>query len=107
MQRRHSRPFLRGHSMPGRVGDAYSVLRLHANRLCVSMYIFHSLSFLWPGFNTRVWPSNSKDFYLADHTLPAHPEPAWQKMAQSPLNDTTQPVDSEEESQVQPRTDDG
>jgi len=30
-------------------------------------------------------------------TLPIRPEPAWQKMAQSPLNDTTQPVDSEEE----------
>ena len=37
------------------------------------------------------------DFSLADHTLPTRPEPAWQKMAQSPLNDTTQPVDSEEE----------
>ena len=30
-------------------------------------------------------------------TLPTRPEPAWQKMAQSPLNDTTQPVDIEEE----------
>jgi len=39
---------------------------------------------------------------LAEHTLPTRPEPAWQKMAQSPLNGTTQPVDSEEESQVQP-----
>jgi len=29
--------------------------------------------------------------------LPTRPEPAWQKMAQSPLNDTTQSVDSEEE----------
>jgi len=38
-----------------------------------------------------------KDFSLADRTLPTRPEPAWQKMAQSPLNDTTQPVDSEEE----------
>ena len=35
----------------------------------------------------------------ADHTLPTRPEPAWQKMAQSPLNDTTQPVGSEEEGQ--------
>ena len=40
---------------------------------------------------------------LADHTLVTRPEPAWQNMAQSPLSDTTQPVNSE----VQPRTDDG
>jgi len=39
----------------------------------------------------------SRDFSLADRTLPTRPEPAWQKMARSPLNDTTQPVDSEEE----------
>jgi len=32
-----------------------------------------------------------------DRTLPTRPEPAWQKMAQSSLNDTAQPVDSEEE----------
>ena len=38
-----------------------------------------------------------KGFSLADRTLPTRPEPAWQKMAQSPLNDTAQPVDSEEE----------
>jgi len=38
-----------------------------------------------------------KGFSLADHTLPTRPEPAWQTMAQSPLNDTTPPVDSEEE----------
>ena len=31
------------------------------------------------------------------HSLPTRPEPAWQKMAQSALNDTTRPVDSEEE----------
>jgi len=43
--------------------------------------------------------SISRDFSLADHTLPTRPEPAWQKMAQSPLNDTTQPVDNEEEGQ--------
>ena len=29
--------------------------------------------------------------------LPTRPEPAWQKIAQSSLNDTTQPVGSEEE----------
>jgi len=38
-----------------------------------------------------------KAFSLADHTLPTRPEPAWQKMAQFPLNGATQPVDSEEE----------
>jgi len=32
-----------------------------------------------------------------DHTLPTRPDPAWLKMAQSPLNNTTQPVNSEEE----------
>jgi len=35
-----------------------------------------------------------KGFSLADRTLPTRPEPAWQKMAQSPLNNTTQPVHS-------------
>jgi len=39
----------------------------------------------------------SRDFSLADRTLPTGPEPACQKMAESPLNDTAQPVDSEEE----------
>jgi len=38
-----------------------------------------------------------KIFSLADHTLPTHPEPAWQKMAQSPLNSTTHSVDIKEE----------
>jgi len=38
-----------------------------------------------------------KGFCLADHTPSNPPEPAWQKMAQSPLNDATQPVDIEEE----------
>jgi len=42
--------------------------------------------------------------FLIDHTLPTRPEPAWQRMAQSPLNDTAQPVDSEEEGQS-PTTD--
>ena len=48
---------------------------------------------------TQPRPSSSRDFSLADHTLLTRPEPAWYKMAQSPLNDTTQPVDSEEEGQ--------
>ena len=38
-----------------------------------------------------------KGFFPADRTLPTRPEPAWQKMAQSPLKYTTQPVDSGEE----------
>jgi len=41
----------------------------------------------------------SKRFSLDDHTLPTHPVPAWQKMAQSPLNGTAQHADSEEEGQ--------
>ena len=61
--------------------------------------ITHCLSSLWPGFNSQPRRSISKDFSLADRILPTRPEPAWQKMAQSPLNDTTQPVDSEEEGQ--------
>jgi len=44
--------------------------------------------------------------FLADHTLPARPEPAWQEMVQSPLNGTTQPVDVEEEGRSSPWTDD-
>jgi len=39
--------------------------------------------------------SISRDFSLADRTLPTRYE--LQKMAQSPLNDTTQPVNNEEE----------
>jgi len=51
----------------------------------------------WPRFNARQWLSITWDFSLVDHSVSTRPEPAWQKMAQSPLNDTTQPVDSEEE----------
>jgi len=40
-----------------------------------------------------------KGFFLADHTMPTCSDPVWQKMAQSPLNDTTQPVDINEEGQ--------
>jgi len=61
--------------------------------------IAHCLSSLWPRFSSQPRRSISRDFSLADHTLPTCPEPAWQKTAQSPLNDTTQPVDSEEEDQ--------
>jgi len=52
-----------------------------------------------PGFNSQPWGSISKEFYLADHTLPTRPEPAWQKIPQSPVNGSTQPVDSEQEGQ--------
>jgi len=38
-----------------------------------------------------------KGFSPGDHTLQTHLESSWLKMAQSPLNDTTQPVDSETE----------
>jgi len=63
------------------------------------MNISHCLSSPWPGFHSRPWRSISRDFSLADHTLPTRPEPARQKMAQSLLNATTQPEDSEEEGQ--------
>jgi len=53
-----------------------------------------SLSSPWPGFNSRPWWSISTDFSLADHTLPTRLEPVLQKMAQSPLNGTTQPVEN-------------
>ena len=33
--------------------------------------------------------------FLADHTLPTHSEPEWQKKAQSPLSGVTQPVEIE------------
>jgi len=36
-------------------------------------------------------------FSLADHTSPTSHEPAWQKMAQFPLNGTAQPVNIEKE----------
>jgi len=56
-----------------------------------------SLSSLWPGFNSQPQRSILGDFSLADHTLPTRPGLAWQKLAQSTLNETTQPMDSEEE----------
>ena len=48
-----------------------------------------------PGFNSQPWRSISRDFSLADHTLPTRPEPAWQQNTESP-NGITQPVDIEE-----------
>jgi len=45
------------------------------------------------------------DFSLADHILPTRPEPALQKMAQSPLNGTTKLVEIEEyKAEIQPQT---
>jgi len=44
-----------------------------------------------PGFNSQPWQSISRDFSLTDHTLPTRPEPAWQKMVQSPLNRSMAP----------------
>jgi len=46
-------------------------------------------------------------FPLANHILPTHPKPMWEKMVQIPLKDTTQPVDCEEEGEVQLWTDNG
>ena len=63
------------------------------------MNISHCLSSLWRGFNSRKRQSILRVFSLADHSPPTHPEPGWHKMAQSPLNGTTQPVDIEEEGQ--------
>jgi len=47
--------------------------------------------------NLNISRSISRDFFLADHTLPTHPELPWPEIAPSPLNDTTQPVDIEQE----------
>ena len=38
-----------------------------------------------------------KGVFLADHTMPTHPEPARQKIAQKSLNGTTKPVEIKEE----------
>jgi len=50
-----------------------------------------------PRFNSQPWRGIPRDLSLADHTLPTRPEPGWQKIVQSPLNDTAQPVDIEGE----------
>jgi len=55
------------------------------------MHVSHCLSSPWLRFNSRPRWNILRDFSLADHTLAARPEPAWPKMAQSPLNGTTQP----------------
>ena len=43
------------------------------------MYV--CLSSLWSRFNSQPWQSISSNFSLADHTLLAHPEPAWHHTA--------------------------
>ena len=73
--------------------DSNTPLR-HGISLC---RFLGGLEHIWPGFNSKSWRSISRDVSLADHTLPTCPDPAWQKMAQTPLNGTTQPVDIEEE----------
>jgi len=45
------------------------------------------------------FPATAEYFKGFSLALPTRSQPAWQKMAQSPLKDTTQPVDSEEEGQ--------
>ena len=58
-----------------------------------------SIEFRVLGLYNSVFPvvSISRDFPLADHTLPTRPEPAWPKIAQILLKCTTQPVDIEAE----------
>ena len=51
-----------------------------------------SLSSSWSGFYSRLRWSISRDASLCEHTLPIRSEPVWQKMAESPLNGTTQPA---------------
>jgi len=80
------------------------ILRCNVTKSVMMAQWDSSLSSPWPGFSSQPQRSISRDFSQADHTLPTHPEPVWQKMAQSALNDATQPVDSEEEGQS-PTTD--
>jgi len=52
----------------------------------------------WPGFNFRPWRSILKDFpWLITLCHATRLESAWQEIARSPLNGTTQPVDIEDE----------
>ena len=63
------------------------------------MSVSHCLPSPRPRFNLLPWQSISREFSVVDHTVSNRPEPALQKMVQSPLSGTTQPVDSEEEDQ--------
>ena len=53
----------------------------------------------------RVQFPTMADFSLADRALPTRPEPVWQKMAQSPLNDNLWTV--RRKAELQPRADGG
>ena len=64
------------------------------------MNVSHCLSSLWPGFNSLPEWSIAKGFSPADHTLPTQRD----KMAQSPLNGTTQLVDIKAE-ELRPTSD--
>ena len=93
--------------------DAYKIMYVHhiISRSICSSILYMRLSYSLCSVMIAQWNSSlsvlpvarvqflsiPRNFFLADHTLPTRPEPAWQKMAQSPLNDTTQPLDSEEE----------
>jgi len=72
---------------------------------CISLSVLSVARIFFP-----VMVEFLRNFSLADHTLPTRPEPVGQKMAQSPFNGTTKPVDSEEESwnpTTDTRTDNG
>jgi len=72
------------------------------------MNISHYLSSPWLGFNSQPWQNISKDYSLADHTLPTRPEPARQKMAQYlPSKASHNLWTARRKAEVQPRTDDG
>jgi len=66
------------------------------------MYLCQSS--LWPGFNSGLQPVILRDSSLADHILKTHPNPMWQKLDQYPLNDSTKPLEIEEETR-NPTTD--
>jgi len=56
------------------------------------MDVSHSLSSPWPGSIPSCGGIFEGIFPLGDDILPTRLEPVWQKMAQSPFNDTTKPV---------------
>jgi len=62
---------------------------------CPSHLVFPKI--LSTNFKSQLWWSVSRDLTPAGFSLPTRPEPMWPKMAQSPLNGTTEPVDIEQE----------
>jgi len=70
-----------------RINETYSLQDTDSSQL-VSSFINIILSSFSETYKTSI----------ADNTLPAHAEPARQKMAQSLFNGATQPVDMEAES---------